>query len=223
MSNSTTTTPNRNMNQILEEGDPGALVTKNKNALIAIVIAILVAVAGFGLYSSFADKSKSEFNTLIYNFESTVLKTYGEKSDPRALVMGVQKLHGEIGNYPGLVPVVLRASDLLMERQHLNEALEVLTVGKEVSKNEYADYFILSRLAVVYEDLGQNPKAIETLEKMNSKSLKIFEGKNYLDLGRLYLKQGDKEKAKASFTYVVEKAKDDSEFVKIAKLYLSKM
>ena len=110
-----------------------------------------------------------------------------------------------------------------MGQQHLNEALEILTIGQNLAKNEYAEYFILSRLAVVYEDLGQDQKAIETLEKMNSKSFKIFEGKNYLDLGRLYLKQGNKEKAKASFTYVVEKAKDESEFVKIAKLYLSKM
>ena len=110
-----------------------------------------------------------------------------------------------------------------MEGQHLNEALEVLTLGQKAAKNDYAEYFILSRLAVVYEDLGQDQNAIDTLTKMNSKSLKIFEGKNYLDLGRLYLKQGNKEKAKASFTYVVEKAKDDSEFVKIAKLYLSKM
>jgi hypothetical protein len=31
---------------------------------------------------------------------------------------------------------------------------------------------------------------------------------------------GDKVKAKASFTYVLEKAKDEAEFVKIAKLNL---
>ena len=128
-----------------------------------------------------------------------------------------------MGNYSGLVPEVIKASDLLMGQSHLNEALEVLTLGQSVSKNEYADYFILSRLSVVYEDLGQNQKAIETLEKMNSHSLKIFEGKNYLDMGRLYLKLGNKEKAKASFTFVIEKAKDESEFVKIAKLYLSKI
>lgn len=222
MSN-TTTTPNRNINQIIDDGDVGSLVTKNKNALTAIVIAIVVAVVGFGLYSTMADKSKAEFNTKIYAFESETLKTYNDKSDPKTLVEGVKNLQKAVGNYSGLVPVVLKSSDLLMSGQHLNEALEVLTIGQNLAKNEYAEYFILSRLAVVYEDLAQDQKAIETLEKMNSKSLKIFEGKNYLDLGRLYLKQGNKEKAKASFTYVVEKTKDESEFVKIAKLYLSKM
>lgn len=222
MSN-TTTTPNRNINQIIDDGDVGAYVTKNKNALIAIIVGILVAVVGFGLYSTLADKSKTEYNSKVYAFESETLKNFNDKSDPKQLVEGVKNLYKEVGNYSGMVPVVLKTSDLLMAGSHLNEALEVLTIGQKVSKNEYANYFILSRLAVVYEDLGQDQKAIETLEQMNSKALKIFEGKNYLDLGRLYLKQGNKEKAKASFTYVVEKAKDESEFVKIAKLYLSKM
>jgi predicted negative regulator of RcsB-dependent stress response len=219
----TTTSPNRSLDQIIDDGDVGTVISKNKNALIAILVAIVVAVIGFGLYSSFADKSKAEFNSKIYNFELTTLKNFTEKSDPQVLVLGIKELQKEIGNYSGLVPVVLKASDSLMGQQHLNEALEVLKIGQQVSKNEYADYFILSRLAVVYEDLGQDPKAIETLEKMNSQSLKIFEGKNYLDLGRLYLKGGDKVKAKASFTYVVEKVKDETEFVKIAKLYLSKL
>ncbi len=219
----TTTTPNRNINQILDEGDVGTLVSKNKNSLIAILIAIVVAVVGFGVYSTFSDKSKAELNSKIYSFETGTLKGFNEKSDPKALVEGVRTLQKEVGNYAGLVPVVIKSSDLLLENSHLNEALEVLTIGQKAAKNDYAEYFILSRLAVVYEDLGQNQAAIDTLEKMNSHSVKIFEGKNYLDLGRLYLKLGNKEKAKASFTYVVEKTKDESEFVKLAKLYLSKM
>ena len=219
----TTTSSNRTLNQILNDGDAGTVIKNNKNALISILVAIVVAVIGFGFYSNFADKSSVEFNSKIYNFESTTLKNYSDKSDPQSLVVGIKALQKEIGNYSGLVPVVLKASDSLMGQQHLNEALEVLKIGQLVSKNEYADYFILSRLAVVYEDLAQDQKAIETLEQMNSQSLKIFEGKNYLDLGRLYLKAGDKAKAKASFTYVVEKVKDETEFVKIAKLYLSKI
>ena len=219
----TTTSSNRTLNQILNDGDAGTVINNNKNALIAILVAIVVVVIGFGFYSNFADKSSVENNSKIYNFESTILKNYSNKSDPQSLVVGIKALQKEIGNYSGLVPVVLKASDSLLGQQHLNEALEVLKIGQIVSKNEYADYFIFSRLAVVYEDLGQDQKAIETLEKMNSQSLKIFEGKNYLDLGRLYLKAGDNVKAKTSFTYVVEKLKDETEFVKIAKLYLSKI
>lgn len=223
MSNTTTATPNRNINQIMKDSDAGALVSKNKNSIIAIVVALLIAIIGFGLYSSMADKSKAASNSKIYAFESTTLANWNEKSDPKVLVEGLKNLHKEVGNYSGLVPVIIKASDALMGQNELNEALEVLTLGQKASKNDYANYFMLSRLAVVYEDLGQEQKAIETLEKMNNQSVKIFEGKNYLDLGRLYLKTGNKEKAKASFTYVVEKAKDEAEFVKIAKLYLSKL
>ncbi|MBP9681518.1 MAG: tetratricopeptide repeat protein [Bacteriovorax sp.] len=222
MSN-TTTAPNRSLNQIVDEGDLGSFVSKNKNALIAFIAGIVIVVIGFGFYSSFADKSKKESNSKIYAFENGVLKNFNDQTSPKILVDGVKNLQKEVGHYAGLVPVVLKTSDLLMDKQHLNESLEVLTLGAGIAKNEYALYFILSRLAVVYEDLGQDQKAIETLEKMNAKSLKIFEGKNYLDLGRLYLKQGNKEKAKASFSYVVEKVKDESEFVKIAKLYLTKI
>jgi predicted negative regulator of RcsB-dependent stress response len=223
MSNTTTSTPNRSLNEIMSNDDVGTFFTKNKNALIAFSVAILVAVVGFGLFSTFSDKSKANFNSKIYAFESTTLKTWTDKSDPKAMVLGIKNLSKELGNYAGLFPVVLKASDALMSSGHLNEAAELLAIGLQVSKNSYANYFIMARLAVVYEDLGQDQLAIETLLKMNDQSVKIFEGKNYLDLGRLYLKTGDKAKAKASFTFVVEKAKDEAEFVKIAKLNLLKL
>jgi len=222
MSN-TTATPNRNLNQLIDDGELGSIINKNKNQIIAVLAFIVLAVIGYGIYSGAADKSKNEFNTKIYNFEANELKNYNDKSDPKALVTAILNIHKTVGNYSGLVPVIIKSSDMLMGGQHLNEALDVLKVGENLSKNEYAEYFILSRLAVVYEDLGQDQNAIDVLLKMNSKSLKIFEGKNFLDLGRLYLKQGNKDKAKASFTYVVEKAKEEGEFVKLAKLYLSKM
>lgn len=220
MSNTSSMVPNRGINQIMREDQLGSLFSKNKNAIIAIFTAILVAVIGFGFFSSFSDKSKALYNSKIYTFESTILKSWTDKSDPKGMVNGIKNLFKEVGDYPGLFPVVVKSSDLLIGQGHLNEAQELLAIGLRVSKNEYANYFILSRQAVVFEDLGLDQKAVETLLKMNSQSVKIFEGKNYLDLGRIYLKMGDKVKAKASFTYVLEKAKDEAEFVKIAKLNL---
>ncbi len=219
----TTLTPNRSLNQIMNDDDASSFILKNKNALTGLVVGIVIAVIAFGLYVNFSDKSKSEFNSKIYTYETGALKNYTQNQDAKALVDALKSLKSVIGSYTGLLPVVIKSSDLLMEQGQLNEALEVLQIGLQVSKNDYGTYFVLNRLAVVYEDLGQDQKAIETLEKMNGHSVKIFEGKNYLDLGRLYLKKGDKEKAKASFNFVVEKAKDEVEFVRIAKLYLSKI
>jgi tetratricopeptide (TPR) repeat protein len=219
----TTLTPNRTLNQIMNEDDASSFILRNKNALTGLVAGIVVAVIAFGLYVNFSDKSKAEFNSKIFNFENSALKTYAQNHEALALLNAIKSLKSEIGNYPGLIPVVIKSSDLMMAQNQLNEAVDVLQIGLQASKNDYGTYFLLSRLAVAYEDLGQDQKAIETLEKMNSHSVKIFEGKNYLDLGRLYLKRGDKEKAKASFNFVVEKAKDEVEFVRIAKLYLSKI
>ena len=219
----TTLTPNRSLNQIMSDADASSFILKNKSALTGLVVGIILAVIGFGLYTSFADKSKAEYNTKIYKFENGALKTYAQNHEAKALLDAIKSLKGEVGNYPGMVPVIIKSSDELMSQNQLNEALEILQIGLQTSKNDYGTYFLLNRLAVVYEDLGQDQKAIETLEKMNGHSVKIFEGKNYLDLGRLYLKKGDKDKAKASFNFVVEKAKDEVEFVRLAKLYLSKI
>ncbi len=216
-------TPNRSLNQIMAEDDFSKVISKNKNVLIAIAIGIVIGVVGFGLFSTFSDKSKTQHNAKIYKYEAEALKSYVDKPDAKVLIEAFKVLSRDVGNYVGIIPIVIKTSDALINQNHLNEALDVLLIGKNASKNDYANYFILSRLSVVYEDLGQDQNAIDVLEKMNSLSIKIFEGKNYLDLGRLYLKKGDKLNAKTSFNYVIEKAKDESEFVKIAKLYLAKM
>lgn len=223
--NSTTTTSANH--ELINENKIQGSIAKNKVAIYTIFGVIVAAVVGFGLFKTFADKSKAEYNSKIFAFESTILKDYiANPTDPKAaktLEDGVGSLHMQMGEYLGLLPVVIKASDALVANSHYTEARSLLAIGENIASDNYSKYFILSRQAVVYEDLGEDKLAIETLEKMTSQSVKIFEGKTYLDLGRLYLKTGNKEKAKASFTHVVEKAKDEVEFVKIAQLYLAKM
>jgi predicted negative regulator of RcsB-dependent stress response len=224
MTNQTAVAPNRNINEILSSGDVGGFIQKNKNLVIALFVLLTVVVIGAGFYIQMSDESRSENNAEIYKFEQNNLKQYTETgADAKAVVENFGKLHGKVKSYPGLFPVVIKLSDALVAHKSLEEALTVLEVGSSISNNEYNNYFILARQAVVFEDLNQDQKAIDTLLKMNSSKLKIFEGKIYLDLGRLYLKTGNKEKAKSSFQYVVEKAHDEAEFVKVAKLYLAKI
>ncbi|MBC7712616.1 MAG: tetratricopeptide repeat protein [Rhizobacter sp.] len=226
MNSTTTTANNRNINEITSD-NAQSFIVKNKVAVYTVIGLIVAAIVGFGLFKQFGEKSQDAYNSKIYTFESTVLKDYlakpADTTAAKTLENGIQNLHLEMGNYLGLLPVVIKASDALVASSHFAEARSVLAVGEKVSNDDYSDYFIQSRQAVVFEDMGEDKLAIETLEKMTSKSVKVFEGKTYLDLGRLYLKTGDKTKAKKNFTYVVEKAKDEAEFVKIANLYLSKL
>lgn len=227
MTTTTTTSPNREMNEILNENQVQGLIAKNKVALLIVLVLIVAGVLGFGFYKTFADKSRAEFDTKIHTFETTALTAYtANPTDPKAaktLEDALMSLHMEMGNYVGLLPAVIKTSDALVNNAQLASARSVLSIGEKLAGDDYAEFFILSRQAVVYEDLGEDKLAIETLEKMTSHPVKVFAGKTYLDLGRMYLKIGDKEKAKNSFTHVVEKAKDEIEFVKIAQLYLSKL
>ncbi|MBC7427314.1 MAG: tetratricopeptide repeat protein [Bacteriovorax sp.] len=224
MNSTTTTSNNRNINEITSDSTQ-SFIAQNKIAVFTVIGLIVAAIVGFGLFKQFGEKSQAAYNTKIYTFETTVLKDYLAKPADavaaKTLENGIQNLHLEMGNYVGLLPVVIKASDALVANSHFAEARSILMVGGKVSNDDYSDYFIESRQAVVYEDMGEDKLAIDTLEKMTSKSVKVFEGKTYLDLGRLYLKTGNKEKAKANFKYVIEKAKDESEFVKIANLYLA--
>ena len=227
MTTTTSSTQTRSINNILSEGSVESIASKNKIVLWTVLGVLVATIIGFGLFKTFADKSKTEYNAKIHVFETTVLKDFlANPTDPakaKAVETGIQNLHLEMGEYLGLLPVIIKSSDSLIASSHFAESRALLSIGEKVASDDYANYFVLSRQAVVYEDLGEDKLAIETLEKMTSQSVKIFEGKTYLDLGRLYLKTGNKEKAKASFTYVVEKAKDESEFVKIAQLYLAKL
>jgi predicted negative regulator of RcsB-dependent stress response len=226
MSSTMTTANKRNINEITTESTQKFIV-QNKVAVFVVIGLIVAGIIAFGLFKQLGDKSKSAYNTKIHTFETTTLKDYLAKPTDatlaKAVETGIQSLNIEMGNYVGLLPVVIKASDALLSSSHFAEARSTLQVGAKVSKDDFSDYFIMSRQAVVFEDMGEDKLAIDTLEKMTSQSVKIFEGKTYLDLGRLYLKIGNKEKAKKNFTYVVEKAKDEAEFVKIAQLYLAKL
>jgi predicted negative regulator of RcsB-dependent stress response len=224
MTNVTTAAPNRNIKEILNSGDIGGIVQANKKLFILLFILVTASVIGYGLYTQVSEQKSSDYNSEIYKFDQGLLKKFTETgADAKVVVAEFSKLHGTVKNYSGLFPISVKLSDSLMAHKNLEEALEVLKIGSSVASNEYNNYFVLARMAVVYEDLNQDQKAIETLEKMNSASFKVFEGKIYLDLGRLYLKTGNKEKAKMSFQYVVDKAHDEAEFVKVAKLYLAKI
>ena len=224
MTTTTSSPQNRSIDELLSENNVQTFMAKNKVAVTTFIALIVVLIVGFGIYKNVSDKSQTAYNTKIYNFESTTLKNYlANPTQTKEVEVGLSALHLEMGNYVGLLPAVIKSADALIKNNHLAEARTVLSIGEKVATDDYAQYFVQSRQAVVYEDMGETKLAIETLEKMTSHSVKIFEGKSYLDLGRLYLKEGNKVKAKASFQYVVEKAKEEVEFVKIAQLYLAQM
>lgn len=223
---STSSTQNRDINQIFNDSHSDSFLGQNKALIIGVIAIIILGVLGYGITTTLKHRSNTEANAKIFAYETGALKTLNaEKNEVNAqsVIVAFRDLHKVNGNYFGMLPVTLETADALIAAKKYTEALEVLEVGEKVADSSYGTFFVLSRMAVVYEDMNQNDKAIETLQKMTSNKAKVFEGKIYLDLGRLYLKKGDKDNAKKQFTYVVEKANSDSEFVKLAQIYLSQI
>ena len=63
-------------------------------------------------------------------------------------------------------------------------------------------------------------EAISLYERLLTQKVSVLTDKTYLDLGVLYLKKGNMEKAKSSLNYVIEKSKDDT-LLKLARIYLA--
>jgi len=223
MSDTKLNAPNRSINDLKASGDNLNWLEKNKPLVIGVIVLVIAIVSGVGGYKVYSENKLIKSTKAIYDFEEGALKTFSEnKTSSDDVINAFTQMKTQVGSFDGLAVVGIKLSDLLMLQNKKSEALKVLNLVKPDSK-DITEVMVLTRLAVLNEDLGQNKEAIEILLELNSNKFKIFEGKNYLDLGRLYLKSGDKEKAKSSFQYVVEKAKDEIEFVRIAKLYLSEM
>ena len=123
-----------------------------------------------------------------------------------------------------MVSTLLQTSDALSQGKKYQKALEILQIADErfSRHNPTMSYFILSKLAVVHEELSQKEEAIAVLKRMSNSHIKFMEDKIHLDLGRLYYEIGNKEKSRISLNYVVGSSKED-DFVNLARIYLGKL
>ena len=116
----------------------------------------------------------------------------------------------------------LKFNDQLLDKKEFKLSAELLTTMDKEIKDGIARQVLLSRLALSQEETGEYQSAVETLNNLLSLKYTVLEDKTYFDLGRLYIKLGNKEKAKSSLDYVVDKSKD-TELVKLAQYFLSKI
>lgn len=215
---------NRSIADIASGDDAFNLIQKNKVWIGLVIAIIVIAVLGWGYYSTHRHQVNETHAKTVLNFQNGSLKDFSEnKIDGKKASDDFVALMGQVAGFEGALPIGIQLADSLLLNKSNEDALKVLAAVKSLAKNDYARYFILSREAVAFEDAGKLDEAIKALEELASNNLKLFEGKTYLDLGRLYLKKGDKDKARKNFEYVVSTAKDEVEFVKIANLYLGQM
>ena len=213
------------VDELLGQTELGSFISRNRNLIIGVVVFLLFSVIGYGGYSTYATKNSEKYGNRIFEFHTSEFTNLKEKKmSPSAFWGAFEKLSKEVSYDESIILVGIESYDILREQKSDIEAQKVISLlnSKFGKKNHYLSYFLLSREAVVFEDLKKYKEAVSTLEKITTLSIKLMEAKTYLDLGRLYLKLNNKEKAKASFYYVVDNFGSD-EFGKMAKIYLSEI
>ncbi len=203
----------------------GDFVEGNKFIFVSGIVILLLLVLGIGgviQYSKIKNVEKAE---VIYKFKSGVFADFKDsKIDETTFLKELDNLVESIGSYSGLASFIIEISDIFVQESKRDLSLKVLMYGnKFVSQDPFLTYMIYTRLAVLYEDLGKVQEAIDILEKLNRSGLKTLKYKTHLDLGRLYLKIGNKEKAKMNLDYVVSENSADKSNQKLAKLYLEQL
>ena len=215
--------PSNSLSAALNSTDMGSFISRHLSLVIALVVLLVVGIFGFGLYSYQASQKNQAHAETLYRFQEAEMVAFTTGQTSVAEFM--EKLKGiqmEVGSYEGLASLAIQASDELLKRGQWEEALVAIQMISKHKSNPYMHFFIATREAAALEDLGRYQDAVVVLEGLRSSSVKVMEDKLYLDLGRLYLKLDEKEKARLSFEHV-STTMAQSEFATLAKLYLQEL
>ncbi len=212
---------NQVLNDQLNETEIGAFIARNKTLSILLAIFLIAGVIVYGVYAvqkTASDHKKADqvfayFDKNFQNFTDGKMKT-------ASFLSGYDKIQEGLKGFAGLFPTNILIVDVLMKKKEWGVARGLLEKMGKSGDGPYQTLLMGVRLAAIYEDLNEPKKAILELERLNNLKIGVLEAKNYLDLGRLYLQMGNKEKAKINFNYVISNMAQD-EFAKLAKLYLS--
>lgn len=194
-----------------------------KKYRVPIIVGIVVLLAFplvYGVYNNLKEKKQAKYGDQVFAFSQKELKELKDGNlKPSDFINSFSKLQDDTSNFSSNLPVLLEAAEILNEKNELAAAKEILELGQKNYTNKYAKILLGLRLSAVYEDLGENDKAITLLEEMINSKTKILEGKIYLDLGRLYKKVNNPAKAKEKFQYVLNNF-DEEVYKKLAQLNL---
>lgn len=232
----------QSLEQTLERTDFGHFVNQNKKTVLILSAVIVIGVLSYTIFNYQSSKADQKKLAELYQVSESV-ETILEPTRLKAPQVGVkneepkkltqedaQKLIGLVNNMsvdiakmPSTVPLVLSVLNEIERAELEVDTTAVLEKYiKYYSPKESIYLYLGFKLAVVYENAGNTKGAIDILEKMVAANTKILEAKIYLDLGRLYLAEGQADKAKANFEYIT-KNHANTEYSKLADLYMMEM
>lgn len=211
------------LEQSLNKTDLGHTIYEYRKLLMAVVVAVVVGTVGFVIWKQSVQSAHNEAAIEIFDFQTKVWNEAKAQKIPVDELMSLYRaLPAQAKSAPLMLPLALEMSKFLFEQGKLTEADEVLNSFDAAKGSPITGTFVAFQRSVVLESLGKNEEAVAILETVAQNKDSILKPKLYLEIGRLSLAKGNKEKAKTSFEYVVNNYPND-EYAKLAKLYLSEV
>lgn len=225
------------IDQAMRKGDWSQWVIDHKGLVVSAVVGLALAILLAGVFYQKNKEARIETAESLSSFRATYLDINSmeiNEAEPQAslnkklapnVVTDFQELAKKHSGIEGVAALGLELSDLLLEEQRGEESFQVIkTLLEQKPSKSSLTYFMLTiRHAVLLENLDRLPEATVALESLLNFPLKIMQDKLYFDLARLYLLQGNSEKARANFQYVLDKTESKGDFKKLAKIELQKL
>lgn len=216
-----TQSQNQSLEQTLNKTDFGHVIYENRKIFIGIIIAILLAAAGYAIWKNSQKSEAQEVSIKVFDFRTKTWDSAREgKLAPSELAKAFENLDKETQTSPVMVPVALEMGKFLTEKGSLAEA--DLILSKVDTSHPVAAFFVKMQRSVALEKAGKVPEAIAVLETLAKEKDVLMGAKVNLELGRLNLANGDKGKAQTHLEYVINTYPND-ENAKLAKLYMAKL
>jgi len=215
-----TNTETSTVNTLLDGEDE----SKAKRYVIYGAIACLVITAIGISAGMMKEKSNAALNgesAKAFTFESTSLKKFTEKKiEASELMNSLGSLVDSVKDSSSLLSVNAKVFNQLQGLEGQQDSLMAYTekLLSKAASGTFANFVYSKQLSSLYEDNGEEAKALESLEGLKGSSYLPEETLN-LDLARLYLKLGKKDNAKASLKLIIDNYPDSNE-AKIAQGYL---
>lgn len=217
-----TQTATQEFEQTLNKTDLGHTIYEHRKLLFGLLIAILVGATGYVIWKNAAESAAMENSIKVFEFQSGVwADVKGNKADVGTLMSSFDALDADIRKSPSFLPLALEMSNFLYGKGNYAEADKVLSDLSGLT-HPVAQFFVSMQRVAILEKMGKLSEAILALEPLAKSKEVLMPARVSVELGRLYLAQGEKGKAQTQFDYVMNTFPNDEQ-AKLAKLYLSQL
>lgn len=212
------------VSQTLERTDLGHVINDNRRGIIIGGIVVLLAIVAFSIYQ-YQKSSTAEVQIVdAYHFEKDAVGVFLEgKMSSEELMKKFESLSPVAMKSQSILPAVLQSAERMMNEKDSANAIKLVGMYYEnLKSNQFSHYFLGINFAAYLEDAGDSKKALDVLNTAMKAKFETLKDKVYFDIARLSLASGDEKNAKEKFDYVI-KTYGESEYAKLAKLYLAGM